>query len=97
MDSGGIPDNWTPPEPPERGSWMWKYNTAVAWVIDHGFLSSGTPIGKVQTIIRLPTIDGIDLGYMAICRSGVGYNYIYADEILYEKEHLDGDYTRIHR
>lgn len=81
-DSGGMPSDWKPPTPPKVGSWEWKYDTAVSWIIENGELKS---TGPTQRIIKLPTItyEGVsyDLGYMAICRSSGGHDYIYGETI----------------
>jgi hypothetical protein len=82
MDSGGMPADWTPPDPAKVGSWMWKYQTATLWCIQNGQLKSS---GATQRLIRLPVItyEGVsyDLGYMAIRRSSGGHDYIYAETV----------------
>lgn len=80
MDSGGIPSDWRPSPPPPHGSLMWKYNTGVQWMISNGQLKDSGPVSR---LIRLPVIEGVDLGYMAIRRSNGGFDYIHSENMEY--------------
>ncbi len=76
MDDGGMPKDWTPQPPPKHGSWEWKREVAVRWLIKNGELCSDRFVSR---LVKLPSIDGVDLGFMAIQRDSAGINYIYAE------------------
>lgn len=82
MDSGGMPDDWKPSPPPERGSAAWKDDMAFRQVNE---MMSGLPSRTV--VFKLMRCGGHDLGYMCLrYYPGRGHDYFRVDAIedLYE-------------
>lgn len=82
MDSGGMPDDWRPSPPPERGTPAWKDDMAFRQVVE---MMRGLP--KRSVVFKLMRCGGYDLGYMCIRYSpGWGHDYFRVDKIedLYE-------------
>lgn len=68
---------WTPPPPAEVGSARWKHKVATSYCTEKGYFNEK----RGSSIIKLPTVDGHDLGYMAIRHSSSGWDYFRVDEV----------------
>lgn len=77
MDSGGMPDDWKPSPPPERGTPAWKHDMAFRQVVE---MMDGVP--KRNAVFKLMPCGGYDLGYLCIRHTpGVGTDYFRVDTI----------------
>lgn len=88
MDNGGMPPDWKPSPPLPHGSYGWRHNMAISYAIEAGLLDlcrESMGAGK-HRVFKMPSVDGIPLGYLSVRHSGGGTDYFLVDEI--ETEHL---------
>jgi hypothetical protein len=80
MDSGGMPANWTPPEPPAVGSSRWLDDMAFSFMIE---AFNGLP--DHSGVFELPKVlaggKTYKLGYFVLRQAHGGADYFRVDSI----------------
>ena len=80
MDSGGMPANWTPPEPPAVGSSRWLDDMAFQFMVE---AFNGLP--EKSGVFKLPDVlaggKTYRLGYFGLIKDSYGSNYFRVDAI----------------
>ena len=80
MDSGGMPNDWTPPPPHDVGSKGWLDDMAFSFMVE---AFNGLP--DRSGVFKLPNVragnTSYSLGYFVLFHGTYGKNYYRVDEI----------------